>query len=301
MSENCVNYAQKLRQQAEALLSIAEQLEKEANQEEEKTIENQLPPVVQTTNASQVLSDDPLPTPKSVEVTRLKSSQILLSRSKYQTCHIRLPQEKERFPAVVVDRDYYSLVRVFADIKPVLAAKAKLEWNGDRTVITQIATGYALWVWEPDAERDYPPEEDSQDPQDNLVNAIEHLHVVAVPHLQNQAQVSLTEYLLVFNRLSEWANQYLGTAVVVHYWKSTRPELAWLEQFEVVASGQIICRNLSQLSLNLWQEKQLQLWLQRFIKRCRKVIRDFPQPFLAEYKSAHLLATLLEKNPIQDD
>jgi hypothetical protein len=119
---------------------------------------------------------------------------------------------------------------------------------------------------------------------------------------QNQAQISLAEYLLVFNRLSEWAHCFLGTAVIVHYWKHTRPDLAWLDEFlAVVGSGQIICRNIGQLSLSVWQEKQLQLWLQRFIQRCRRVIPNFPQSFLSEYKSTQLLASLLNEYPSQDN
>ena len=71
-------------------------------------------------------------------MARFQNSQILLSRNKYQTCHIRLPGSDERYPAVLVGQDYFSLVRVLSDIKHILAAKAKLEWNGDRTVVTQI-------------------------------------------------------------------------------------------------------------------------------------------------------------------
>lgn len=299
MGANYIHYAQKLREYAEALLKIAERLEQQADRERETTTEHKWSPEVQPANVFQTPDDRSMSS--SQEVTRLKSSQILLSRSKYQTCHIRLPSMEERLPAVVVDRDYYSLVRVFSDIKQVLAAKAKLEWNGDRTVITQIATGYALWVWEPDAEGDYPPDEETENPEQDRIDRRENLYLVTTSDSQNQAEVSLTEYLLVFNRLSEWANQYLGTAVVVHYWESTRPDLSWLDRFEVVSSGQIICRSIKELPLNVWQEKQLQLWLQRFIQRCRRVIRDFPKPFLAEYKSNQLLATLLEKYPSQDD
>jgi hypothetical protein len=291
MSENDINYAQQLREYAEALLKIADQLEQQADRET----------MTEPEQSPKAQPRDPQSTSSSQAVTRLKKSQILLSRNKYQTCHIRLPSTEERLPAVAVDGDYYSLLRVFSDIKQVLAAKAKLEWNRDRTVITQMATGYALWVWEPDAEPDSPANEETENPQKNQIDRHENLYLVTISDSQNQAEVSLTEYLLVFNRLSKWANQYLGTAVLVHYWKSTRPELSWLDQFEVVSSGQIICRNIQELSLNVWQEKQLQLWLQRFIQRCRRVIRDFPTPFLGEYKSTQLLANLLDKYPREED
>ena len=318
MSHNFGDHAQKLRQQAEELLRIAEQLENKA-----KTTKNTLSIVHEPKNESallpeqqhvlpekwaELLPEQPHVLPEKwaellpeqqhvLPETRaegLDTSNILLSRNKYQTCYIRLPESEERLPGLRVDRDYFSLVRVFRDLKQVLAAKAKLEWNLHLTVITQISTGYALWVWEPIAQPDLRREED---PKEELGNGTGKLHLVSVSGYQNQAHVSLTEYLSIFNQLSESANQHLGTAVVVHYWKSSRPELSWLDQFEVVGSGQIIiCGNGNHLSLNGWQEKQLQFWLKTFIQRCRRVIHNFPQPFLYDYNNAQLLAHLLDEH-----
>lgn len=289
MSENYIDYAQKLRQQAEALLSIAEQLEREAQQETR-----------QATDPPTWTRDRPANT-NATEMAKWNSSQILLSQDKYQICHIRVSESEERFPALLVDQNYYSLARVFSEIKQVLAVKAKLEWSGEITVLTKIATGYALWILEPNAKADDPAVENSTDPETDLVEDRDRLYVVKVSDSPNREQVSLKEYLLVFNQLSEWTNRYLGSAVVVHYWQSTRPELKWLEQFEVVGSGKIICRNLSHLPLNSWQEEQLQLWLQQFSQRCRRVIPQFPQGFLSEYKSHQLLANLLDEDPSPKD
>ena len=288
MSHNFGDHAQKLRQQAEELLRIAEQLENKA-----KTTKNTLSIVHEPKNESALLPEQQHVLPET-RAEGLDTSNILLSRNKYQTCYIRLPESEERLPGLRVDRDYFSLVRVFRDLKQVLAAKAKLEWNLHLTVITQISTGYALWVWEPIAQPDLRREED---PKEELGNGTGKLHLVSVSGYQNQAHVSLTEYLSIFNQLSESANQHLGTAVVVHYWKSSRPELSWLDQFEVVGSGQIIiCGNGNHLSLNGWQEKQLQFWLKTFIQRCRRVIHNFPQPFLYDYNNAQLLAHLLDEH-----
>lgn len=294
---------EQLRQKARELLSIADRLEKQARYEQGKTVaspkENKLP-----LDADSV-SSPPQPVVGAISPwsfsTHPRSRQILLSRSQYQTCHIRLPGSEKRCPAIFVDRDYFSLVKVFSDLESTLAAKAKLDWNGDRTVITQLATGYALWVWEPEAKSDLPPEnQTTNDPlvkaNDPLVggNSRSPLRVVKAFDSQNLTETDLAEYLLVFNRLSEWARCYLGTAVIAHYWKCTRPDLAWFDRFEIVETGQIICRNSYQSGLSVWQEKQLELWLQRFIQRCRRVIPNFPQSFLSEYKSTQLLARLLE-------
>jgi hypothetical protein len=284
---NSDDLVEQLRQKARELLSIADRLEKQAAKERGKTAasstENQLSPYSSEENSSCKDGSQTAPTVKP---------QFLLSRSEYETCHIHLPGSKKRCPAIFVDRDYFSLVRVFSHLEPTLAAKAKLDWNGDRTVITQLATGYALWVWEPEATSDLSP---GLSPKNNQQTKNDPpLRVVKALDSQNLTQTDLAEYLLVFNRLSEWARCYLGTAVIAHYWKCTRPDLAWFDRFEVVETGQIVCRNFPRSPLNVWQEKQLQLWLQRFIQRCRRVIPNFPQSFESEYKSTQLLARILD-------
>lgn len=295
---NSGDLVEQLRQKARELLSIAERLEKQAAKERGKTAasstENKLSLGAGEENSSPELSGSQ----PSLETTPLRSPQnprspqILLSRSEYQTCHIRLPGSKKRCPAIFVDEDYFSLLKVFSDLESTLAAKAKLDWNGDRTIITQLATGYALWVWEPEATSNLSPDLSPQNNQQTTNDPP--LRVVKGLDSQNPTETDLGEYLLVFNRLSEWARCYLGTAVIAHYWRCTRPDLAWFDRFEIVESGQILCRNYHQSRLNIWQEKQLQLWLQRFIQRCRRVVPNFPLSFEREYKSTQLLARILD-------
>ena len=179
MSENYIDYAQKLRQQAEALLSIAEQLERGAQQETR-----------QATDPPNWTRDRPA-IPNATEMAKWKSSQILLSQDKYQICHIRVSESEERFPALLVDQNYYSLARVFSEIKQVLAVKAKLEWSGESTVLTKIATGYALWILEPNAKADDPAVENSTDPETDLVEVEDRdrLYVVKVSDSPNREEV----------------------------------------------------------------------------------------------------------------
>ncbi len=164
-----------LRQKARELLSIADRLEKQAAKERSKTAHRQkrekrregrekgeenfplssflLPPSSETT-------------PRQFDAIASLTPHILLSRSEYQTCHIRVPGAEKRYPAIFVDGDYFTLVKVFPDLESTLAAKAKLDWSGDSrkgsasrhpTVITQISKGYALWAWEPEATSDLSP------------------------------------------------------------------------------------------------------------------------------------------------
>ncbi|MFZ9739118.1 MAG: hypothetical protein ACO3EZ_14020 [Prochlorotrichaceae cyanobacterium] len=90
----------------------------------------------------------------------------------------------------------------------------------------------------------------------------------------------LKEYLLGINQLSSFAKKYLGTAVIVNYWKSSRPQVKWLEGFQIDRSGNVTClaenTQLIQQPVSTQQQEWLRDWVQSFIKRCSTVIRDFP-------------------------
>ncbi|MEN9240096.1 MAG: hypothetical protein Q6J68_05000, partial [Thermostichales cyanobacterium SZTDM-1c_bins_54] len=84
------------------------------------------------------------------------------------------------------------------------------------------------------------------------------------------------------NHLSEVTHSYLGKAVVVNYWKTTRTEMSektaemadFLKFFEVERSGEI--RYTGSLeSFNLEQVKILRAWVDSFVRRCEEVIRNF--------------------------
>jgi hypothetical protein len=92
--------------------------------------------------------------------------------------------------------------------------------------------------------------------------------------------VSIKELLTALNHFSQFTTQYLGTTVVTNYWKSTRPEVEWLNSFQIDRSAQITfvdtgASNATQL-LNLEQHQWVQSWIAAFVQRCSKVIRDFP-------------------------
>lgn len=92
--------------------------------------------------------------------------------------------------------------------------------------------------------------------------------------------ISLQEALTAINHFSKLAAQYLGTIVVTNYWKTSRPEADWLKLFQVERSAEVIFSGqaaAASLALTLEQHELLQTWVADFIKRCSKVIRDFPQ------------------------
>jgi hypothetical protein len=96
----------------------------------------------------------------------------------------------------------------------------------------------------------------------------------------------LKEYLLAINQLSQFSKKYLGTAVIVNYWKSSRPQVKWLEGFQIDRTGNVTClaenTQLIHQPVSPQQQQWLRDWVQSFVKRCSTVIRDFPRLAAAE-------------------
>lgn len=102
----------------------------------------------------------------------------------------------------------------------------------------------------------------------------------AIPSSQaTTPTISLKEYVTALNALSQFSKQYLGTAVIVNYWKSSRPGGGWMEGFEVDRSGKIqYAKDATALrqEVNEEQKTLIRQWVESFVKRCAVVIRDFP-------------------------
>ncbi|MGI0487615.1 hypothetical protein ACN4EK_19405 [Pantanalinema rosaneae CENA516] len=92
---------------------------------------------------------------------------------------------------------------------------------------------------------------------------------------------SIKDLVTALNHLSQFTTQFLGTHVIVNYWKSTRPSHDWLSNFQIDRSAQVSFTSSTPQELlhPLSNEQQVwvQEWIAAFIKRCSQVIRDFPQ------------------------
>lgn len=92
--------------------------------------------------------------------------------------------------------------------------------------------------------------------------------------------VSVKVYLEALNKLSQCAKQYLGTAVIVNYWKASRPGEEWLDAVEIDRSAILKLASsssaLAKQTADPEQVKVLRAWVEAFVKRCSVVIRDFP-------------------------
>lgn len=93
-------------------------------------------------------------------------------------------------------------------------------------------------------------------------------------------QGSLNDLLLALNRLSRFTTRYLGTQVIVNYWKTTRPPHPWLGNFQIDRAAHITfmpeASEVLQHPLSPDQQLWVQEWVAAFIKRCSQIVRSFP-------------------------
>lgn len=99
------------------------------------------------------------------------------------------------------------------------------------------------------------------------------------PPLSTSPALSLRDLLIALNHLSHFATQYLGVTVVVNNWRSTRPDAEWLIRFEIDRTAHIAFTEPIDAMTSLTEEQHhwVRTWVDAFIERCSKIIRNFPK------------------------
>ncbi|WP_421657898.1 hypothetical protein [Leptothermofonsia sp. ETS-13] len=92
--------------------------------------------------------------PQSAEKSLTLEPKVLESREQYCCCHIQLPGDEQRTAAIRVSGKYYSLVKVVKEYPQAIEICRRLLAKGRETLITKIAKGNAIWMFEPDASFD---------------------------------------------------------------------------------------------------------------------------------------------------
>jgi hypothetical protein len=106
----------------------------------------------------------------------------------------------------------------------------------------------------------------------------------------------LADLLDGMNQLAEFTSRFLGIAVITNYWKSSRPETEWMQQFQISRAGQVsFIGELSALEKSVTAEEldSIRDWVQRFITRCSQAVRNYKdlveQQALTDLQKALLL------------
>jgi hypothetical protein len=89
--------------------------------------------------------------PSQGTIDDLPPCKILESRNEYKACHICLSDSDQRLAAVLVDDNYYGLLKVVTTQQQALTLANRLQRKEVGAVITKAAQGYAVWFLEPNA------------------------------------------------------------------------------------------------------------------------------------------------------
>lgn len=90
-----------------------------------------------------------------------------------------------------------------------------------------------------------------------------------------QQPKDLMAYLVVMNILSKVAQRVLGKAVMIRYWKATRPTKPWLALIQPYQDRQMIFNSMRSTRLDSGQQQDLRKWIHRFIERCHLIFKGF--------------------------
>lgn len=76
----------------------------------------------------------------------------LCDRKLHRHCHIQVTDLEGRLPAIELAQEYYYFFKYFEDQDKAQIVATKLQTQGDRVIVSQIPLGFAVWVYEPDAQ-----------------------------------------------------------------------------------------------------------------------------------------------------
>lgn len=103
--------------------------------------------------------------PSSTSNSSTSMLRVLASRDQYRACHIHLPGDDQRLPAVLVDGKFYSLLKIVKEPQKALKVCNLMIAKGKQLVVTKTTKGVAIWTHEPEAIVDSRTQKHLQIPQ----------------------------------------------------------------------------------------------------------------------------------------
>ena len=85
------------------------------------------------------------------EKTNLTRCFFLVSRSQYQTCHVKLEGDNQPLGAIHVQGQNYGFLRKVEDATQAFRLLLKLNAQNTAVTLTQSAVGYMVWTLEPNS------------------------------------------------------------------------------------------------------------------------------------------------------
>ncbi|MGK7942772.1 MAG: pentapeptide repeat-containing protein [Crocosphaera sp.] len=115
---------------------------------------------------------------------------------------------------------------------------------------------------------------------------------------QNNPDITIEQFISIFNHLTEISRRYLGKTMTHKYWESSRPLFEWLDNFAITSSTEIIFKGEEELQtiLTSTKFKWCQSWVITFIKNCSQIVQNYPQMLDSE-----LVNSLISQSNTQDN
>lgn len=80
--------------------------------------------------------------------------RVIEARNEYKSCHIRVPDLDKPMAAIQVEDKYYGLLKVVDTRPQAIDVAQRLLRKGNEAVVTRLAQGFGIWVWEIEARPD---------------------------------------------------------------------------------------------------------------------------------------------------
>lgn len=95
-------------------------------------------------------------------------------------------------------------------------------------------------------------------------------------HAGMQTEVSFPIHVLLdhLNSLSRCSERYLGSSLVTKYWERSRPDEAWMTQFQVDRKAQFSHAGALDQPVSILQIKCIQRWINQFIGNCSHIFQE---------------------------
>lgn len=89
--------------------------------------------------------------------------------------------------------------------------------------------------------------------------------------------VTISAVVKMFNHLLKTSYHYLGGTMTLRYWKSSRPQVDWLNNFEIDNSAKLTYIGDQETPLSDEQLNVIREWIIGFVKSCSMIIQNYTQ------------------------
>ena len=92
-----------------------------------------------------------------------------------------------------------------------------------------------------------------------------------------EGNITIKDLLDALNHMSKFTSNYLGTKLTANYWQLTRPNLEWLENFQINHTAEIAFLVASTKFVSPTQSQYVKEWTTAFLKKSSQILKHLPK------------------------